>query len=742
MTAQLTINFALKKLETIMNTKYTIKNFRVFDEKGSTVDIKPITILTGCNNSGKSSIVKSMVLFDSIVGDIHRDYAEGKKIHLDKYKLNFTTKKTSSLGNFNRVIHNGSTDKTIEFHYRIFSKLLGDYLTVKFTFASDDHSLEGLKEGYIAELEICKDDNEIIFLTRDFDFDPQKRKDREQFCLKSLYNNFYRFVLGQYLLVEYRNHETCCRQFSYSKEKGIPYNGMNKEELEEEEHLLRTFERQYREKYGDEALKNIITLYNHNCANSFKEKYGRSTLMSKFINNDFDVIAKSRQFRTLFYSSTYEKLSNVSRQSFREAIESMKQGKGLGLELEFAIEEIIKDYENSDYETFGKYFESKETDFMTLYSQLIGEEYWGILKNREGKWIDKPSLNYYLDMKIYAEGEKTKKGEIDFLFLYVVIMNLDSYYNIDGDKYYTQENNDRSLYPVFYHPIFDMFMEYVNDVIEDAICRSLPYDLSYVSTSVINVKRIYPLDADDYFTQMLKQYLDMRKVKNRFPCDMALSVYPGEFINKWVRKLNIGYRIGIPEDEEGLGTTVRLYKDKDDNKGAILAEQGYGISQLFVILMRIETAILGNITEFETVYEDELYMGNDTENHIFKNRISDYTIAIEEPEVHLHPKLQSMLAEILVDAYTSHNIHFVIETHSEYIIRKLQLLVANKQVNNSDISIIYVYDEKDRPGYEPQVKKIGIRKDGMLNGNFGEGFFDEADMLSMFLLTAGGNEDE
>ena len=34
-----------------MNTKYTIKNFRVFDEKGVTVDIKPITILTGCNKT-------------------------------------------------------------------------------------------------------------------------------------------------------------------------------------------------------------------------------------------------------------------------------------------------------------------------------------------------------------------------------------------------------------------------------------------------------------------------------------------------------------------------------------------------------------------------------------------------------------------------------------------------------------------------------------------------------------------
>ena len=38
-----------------MNNTYTIKNFRVFDEKGATLSIKPITILTGCNSSGKSS---------------------------------------------------------------------------------------------------------------------------------------------------------------------------------------------------------------------------------------------------------------------------------------------------------------------------------------------------------------------------------------------------------------------------------------------------------------------------------------------------------------------------------------------------------------------------------------------------------------------------------------------------------------------------------------------------------------
>lgn len=45
-----------------MNTKYTIKNFRIFDEDGETIDLKPITILTGCNSSGKSSIVKSLTM--------------------------------------------------------------------------------------------------------------------------------------------------------------------------------------------------------------------------------------------------------------------------------------------------------------------------------------------------------------------------------------------------------------------------------------------------------------------------------------------------------------------------------------------------------------------------------------------------------------------------------------------------------------------------------------------------------
>ena len=102
-----------------------------------------------------------------------------------------------------------------------------------------------------------------------------------------------------------------------------------------------------------------------------------------------------------------------------------------------------------------------------------------------------------------------------------------------------------------------------------------------------------------------------------------------------------------------------------------------------------------------------------------------------------HPKFQSMLAELFVDAFLEYNVQFIIETHSEYLIRKLQTLIAEKKVGNDKVSILYVYDSNPakRPIYTPQVKSIDILSDGRLSDKFGEGFFDEADRLAMDLLT-------
>jgi predicted ATPase len=121
--------------------------------------------------------------------------------------------------------------------------------------------------------------------------------------------------------------------------------------------------------------------------------------------------------------------------------------------------------------------------------------------------------------------------------------------------------------------------------------------------------------------------------------------------------------------------------------------------------------------------------------HRYKEHLVYYqsSICVEEPEVHLHPKYQSMLAEMFVEAYQKYNIHFIIETHSEYLIRKLQVMVADKEnvLSPNDVSLNYV--EKDENGVSHN-RQIKIQEDGRLTEPFGPGFFDESKSLVMQML--------
>jgi len=751
-----------------MNTKYTIKNFRVFDENGVTVDIKPMTILTGCNSSGKSSIVKSMVLLNTYIDKLQEDNNAFGKVDLKKHKLDFTKDTTISLGNFDRVRHNGSEDKTITFQYQVHSLLMGEDVKVSLVFVSDDN--DELKEGYLKEITILNLADEIIYTSSE-----------EKPCSANynlIVSNFFRFAYGQmlaYLQNEYKYRRYHLYGLQTEEEfhnslADMPTDARVSEErkeksLKEFKSMIDVFFSSYNSSYGEKSLIDMQKWEKINGKDyyAFTDDNKKDPLIARWLDGHYEILDISLRWGTLFYFPLLEQLYNVDSSSFKDTILKMIAGITNEEEVLYAIDKISNDFISSGVESFGEYFKMKETAFLNFEDKLFkrwapyigGTEFLKIGDGDNGaiidgsylQWTHKllgPGFTEYegnpVSLIAPGESEEWKEYPVDFHVLYDVLMNVDFLLNRSDNIFFSKDNNNsRKPYHKFHHHLFDMFKEYASMVMKEVVTSAIPQNLSYIGTSIVNVKRDYSLDSNDSFVNLVKKYFAARRYYRNSREGEILGT--DDFMSRWIQKFGLGYSVGIEVNPSGSSFAIRLYKSAEDHVGTILAEEGYGVTQIVTILLRIMTAILESHNNRILDRFSALEL-NEEGKRVVEYTYPETTIAIEEPEVHLHPKFQSMLAEMFVDAYRNYNVHFIIETHSEYIIRKLQLLVANKEVKDSAISILYVYDEKNRPAYEPQVKEIGIREDGMLNGNFGEGFFDEADMLSMFLLTAGGNADE
>lgn len=108
---------------------------------------------------------------------------------------------------------------------------------------------------------------------------------------------------------------------------------------------------------------------------------------------------------------------------------------------------------------------------------------------------------------------------------------------------------------------------------------------------------------------------------------------------------------------------------------------------------------------------------------IVQSLISDHrTIFIEQPEIHLHPKLQAELAEVFATSIEEPRGNtFVVETHSEHLMLRLQKLIRLGRLKSSDVSVVFV----DRCDTGAQVVPIRLDTDGRFLDEWPGGFFEE-----------------
>ena len=66
----------------------------------------------------------------------------------------------------------------------------------------------------------------------------------------------------------------------------------------------------------------------------------------------------------------------------------------------------------------------------------------------------------------------------------------------------------------------------------------------------------------------------------------------------------------------------------------------------------------------------------------------DSLILLEQPEIHLHPRAQGALGDLLIDV-AKQGKKLIVETHSEHLIGRIQTSVAEETISNDDVAIYY-----------------------------------------------------
>jgi hypothetical protein len=170
-----------------------------------------------------------------------------------------------------------------------------------------------------------------------------------------------------------------------------------------------------------------------------------------------------------------------------------------------------------------------------------------------------------------------------------------------------------------------------------------------------------------------------------------------EGFSAWVKNL-FGFGVKISRKEGHLSINVE-YASTYMN----IVDTGYGVSQILPVLGQIWWTVFGAAR---------------------RPGERDAILTIEQPELHLHPAHQSLLADALtsvLEVEQRRKTSFIIETHSESLINRLGSLIYQGKLDKDKVSILIFEDDPDAAG--TIYAKVARFEDGGILANWPYGFF-------------------
>jgi predicted ATPase len=681
------------------------KNMKVF-EKEQWFDFNKLTLLTGTNNSGKSSVINAMKLIqNSMVSCTNIDDLLKLEIKVDSNLEN----KHGSLLNF--VNNKAKDDKVNKFSFSFQSHIYIYRVIIAIE--------QGLKSfGRVNSIEVFdKKTKERIFIIAPLD---GNKKSREY-----SFNINYEYFTTKFF--HKRDQTILFHQRKKELDKLVDQVNNNKVEIKELEALCKSLSEEFSVYIKVTFGESIILDDKPTKVPKQKVSYIIQSSFNELVHQQNEYI---EEVGILFSNSKPTPLINNigGIQTFKfdaqplspEDIESIDSI----FDFSFLWEDDIS-FKHRFIEILSAYYEG-ETDYMILNHKL-SNDLLKILSTSTTNMKDKSEFtpnNVFLEL-FYPR--------IQFFGLLAIFNAKYDYYDVsiytNHHKILLSKNKDFSklilsisdLITDFFDNNIDKIRDkkFINDLTFESLDTEIrklfrgdfKFKNEYVSSNRFSINRSYSFNDNSDFSVTLGNIEKLGETAKKH------SYF---FINKWIKIFGIADELVLrPINDTGKFEAI-LVKDSMETS---LSDYGLGTNQLLPIIFSLP------------IYTDNY-------DNIFLNLGLTRTLVIEEPEANLHPALQSKLADMFADALTRFDLQIIVETHSEYLIRKLQYLSAkhvlqtadNLSLNPKDISIYYFNSDEYVTDVEPKVKCIHIDEFGGLSDTFGKGFFDEATNLKFQLM--------
>lgn len=204
--------------------------------------------------------------------------------------------------------------------------------------------------------------------------------------------------------------------------------------------------------------------------------------------------------------------------------------------------------------------------------------------------------------------------------------------------------------------------------------------------------------------------------------------------NHWLasdERLNSGYRIELEEfrriNEHGrLMAAIRSGRSLDDYQEELNEIRAQQPEKRLYLLEEAK-----NIK----VFPQDIGVGiSQVLPVVVASLLADKSIfAIEQPELHIHPKLQVGLGDLFIQESATKSNCFIIETHSEHLILRIMRRIREAANDGlppglipilpGDVAVYYVESQEEGTVFN----HIRIDEDGLFRDRWPDGFFDERD---------------